>query len=83
MRAGILLTDLSPAGSNVALDLFAPVKDHANLAGLIDKVHQHCGENALGLGYAGLDQKLQWSMKRNMLSLRGTTHWAELATVKA
>lgn len=77
-RAGVMVTDLRPAGSNTVLDPFVFEHEKRDIAGLMRTVHEKCGAGALGLGYAGFARPAEWEMKREMLSRRGTTHWAEL-----
>jgi hypothetical protein len=50
---------------------------------VIDQIAGKFGEEALGLGIAGLRHRREWTMKRDMVSPRATTHWDELATVSA
>ncbi|WP_423464252.1 Y-family DNA polymerase [Promicromonospora sp. MS192] len=82
-RAGLLLTDLTTAGQQRPLEIFASRHEDAGIATLIDQVHKHVGKDMLGLGYAGLRPGPAWQMKRPMLTRRATTHWAELTTVRA
>ena len=83
VRAGISLLDLAPAGAQPMLDPFSPDPRLARLGALVDRVNAACGRGALGLGWAGITAPPDWQMRREMLSNRGTTHWAELATVTA
>ncbi|WP_171042219.1 Y-family DNA polymerase [Sinomonas gamaensis] len=82
-RAGILLADLRPATGQQALEPFRYRHEEQGIATLLDQVHQKVGKEYLGLGHAGLRPGPQWRMKREMLSPRATTHWDELAIVKA
>ncbi|TFB94262.1 DUF4113 domain-containing protein [Cryobacterium luteum] len=41
------------------------------------------GQENLGLGLAGLKNNRAWTMRREMVSPRATTHWDELITVAA
>ncbi len=82
-RAGLMLTDLSPAGTNFALDPWRHPHEDAGIATLIDQVQKKAGREAIGLGYGGIRPGPTWTMKRAMLTPRATTHWAELATVRA
>lgn len=81
-RAGIMLTDLKPAGMYQTFDIFKPQHEDMHLADLLHDVQTHCGESSIGLGFAGLSRKPEWEMKRGMLSPRATTHWEELMTAK-
>ncbi|WP_328612395.1 MULTISPECIES: DUF4113 domain-containing protein [Rathayibacter] len=83
VRAGVILTNLSPKGSHVYLDFFDPVFDVKNLGATIDAVTKRHGRASIGLGRAGVRTGPVWSMKRDALSARATTHWDELATAHA
>lgn len=82
-RAGIMLTDLRPAGVHLPLELFRQPHEDAGIAVLINDVQKKTGRTALGLGYGGFRQGPAWQMKREMLTPRAATHWAELARVRA
>lgn len=82
VRAGIVLSDLVPAGSATPLEGLAYTHESRDIAGLLNRVQQRCGQGSVGLGLAGFSVPAEWEMKRDMLSRRGTTHWGELATVK-
>lgn len=82
-RAGLLLTDLTPAGAQRPFELFRSRHEDAGIATLIDRVQKKTGKESLGLGYGGFRPGPSWQMKRAMLTPRVTTHWAELATVRA
>ncbi|MCU1518367.1 MAG: DNA-directed polymerase, partial [Pseudarthrobacter sp.] len=41
------------------------------------------GRGFIGLGHGGIRGGPDWTMKRDMLSPRYTTHWDELPLVKA
>ncbi|WP_237189509.1 Y-family DNA polymerase [Rothia nasimurium] len=82
VRAGVMLTDLVPAGLHVPLDGLAYQHEKRNVAGLLDEVTAKCGEGAIGLGAAGFASPARWEMKREVLSRRGTTHWDELVPVR-
>jgi len=83
VRAGVMLSALSPASSHTFLPLFQPDYDHRGVGELLDRVHRHHGEHTLGLGMAGMRLGPGFEMRREMLSLRATTHWGELATAHA
>lgn len=65
------------------LPLFQPDERGGRLGDLIDHINATVGRDAIGLGLAGLKSPPDWQMRRDMLSNRGTTHWAELTTVSA
>jgi DNA polymerase V len=84
VRAGVTLMELTPRDEHASLDVFdegdgAPPAHGA----VLDLIAGRFGEEALGLGVAGLRHRRGWSMKRDMVSPRATTHWDELVTVSA
>ena len=83
VRAGILLHEVSPKDSHSYLDMFIPVHEQRHLGETLDQVMEKYGAFSIGLGVAGLTTARRWEMKREMLSLRATTRWDELATVYA
>ncbi|MFF2053762.1 Y-family DNA polymerase [Leifsonia sp. NPDC058194] len=83
VRAGVMLNNLSPASSHSFLPMFQPSYDHRGVGDLLDKVHRRHGETVIGLGMAGMRLGAGFEMRREMLSPRATTHWAEMATVLA
>lgn len=82
-RAGVVLTDLRAAGSDAALSLFAEDFEGRGVGRTLDEITRKLGRDAVGVGLAGLKQPAGWEMKRAMLSPRATTHWDELARVRA
>ena len=50
---------------------------------LLEDVAKQNGRGSMGRGHAGIKGGPDWSMKRDMLSPRYTTHWDELPLVKA
>lgn len=83
VRAGICLSDLAPAGAQPMLAPFDPDPRGGQMGALVDHVNAKVGRGAVGLGWAGMKAPPDWQMRREMLSNRGTTHWAELTTVHA
>ncbi len=83
VRAGVMLNGLSPASSHSFLPMFQPSYDHRGVGDLLDKVHRRHGEQVIGLGMAGMRLGAGFEMRREMLSPRATTHWAELVTAHA
>lgn len=83
VRAGVVLTGISPKESHAYLELFRPDYDTRQLGETLDAVTRRHGANAVGLGLAGLRKGPVWTMKRGRLSPRATTHWDELATAHA
>ena len=82
-RAGVVLTDIRQADGVQPLQLFAPESEGRGVGQVIDEIARKMGRGAVGVGLAGLKQPPGWEMKRAMLSPRATTHWDELATVRA
>lgn len=82
-RAGLLLTDLTPTGTNTPLDLFRATHEDAGIATLIDHIQKKTGREQIGLGYGGLRPGPTWTMRRARLTPRATTHWTELTKVRA
>ena len=83
VRAGVILTNLSPRDSHALLEVFDTAFDTKGLGATIDAVTKRHGRSAVGLGLAGIRKGPVWTMKRGALSLRATTHWGELATAHA
>ena len=50
---------------------------------VLDSIAAKYGQENLGLGRAGLKTNRAWTMRRDMVSPRATTHWDELITVAA
>jgi DNA polymerase V len=83
VRAGIMVTDLRPTGNQAPLPVFENPHEERGIGSLLEEVSRRYGRDAIGLGHAGIRGGPDWSMKRDMLSPRYTTHWAELPIVKA
>ncbi|MDQ0241448.1 DNA polymerase V [Arthrobacter bambusae] len=83
VRAGIMLTALSPATGQEAFEPFRFAHEDQGISSLIEDVNRRHGRGLVGLGYGGLRPGPSWQMKRDFLSPRATTHWDELAVVKA
>ncbi|WP_442859254.1 Y-family DNA polymerase [Arthrobacter sp. CAN_A1] len=82
-RAGVMLTDLSPAGYQPQFDAFVTVHERRNIGELLGRVTDKFGATSIGLGRAGLSAPADWTMSRRYSSPRYTTDWAELALVIA
>ena len=82
-KAGIMLTDLRKADEHQTLDMFRHAHEESRIAELLDRVQRKTGREVVGLGYAGIRPGPSWQMKRAMLTRRATTHWEELAIVRA
>lgn len=83
VRAGIMLTDLRPSGNQSPLALFENPHEEKHINELLENVSAKYGRASIGLGAGGLKGGPDWSMKREMLSPRYTTHWNELPVAKA
>lgn len=82
-RAGIVITDLYRTGQQPTFELFTDVHEDRRIGALIEDIKTRLDRPAIGLGRAGLKEPAGWEMRREMMSPRYTTHWDELATVKA
>ncbi|MGL3808133.1 Y-family DNA polymerase [Paeniglutamicibacter sp. R2-26] len=82
-RAGIVVTDLRPTGDQQTFEPFVNPHEAKEIGPLIQKIKQRHGVNAVGLGLAGMKAGPEWTMRRDMMSPRYTTHWDELLIVKA
>ncbi|WP_320535767.1 Y-family DNA polymerase [Pseudarthrobacter sp. IC2-21] len=82
-RAGIMVTDLRPTGNQPPLALFENPHEERHIGSLLEDVAKRYGRGSIGLGHAGIRGGRDWTMKRDMLSPRYTTHWDELPLVKA
>ena len=83
VRAGIMVTDLRPTGNQAPLAIFENPHEERGIGSLLEDVSRRYGRGSIGLGHAGIRGGPDWTMKRDMLSPRYTTHWAELPVVKA
>lgn len=82
-RAGVMLTDLSPAGAAPQLPVFATAHEEKHIGALLGDIMDRFGTGSIGLGRAGMVESPDWSMKRKAMSPRYTTEWDELPLVKA
>ena len=83
VRAGIMVTDLRPTGNQAPLAIFENPHEERGIGSLLEEVSRRYGRGSIGLGHAGIRGGPDWTMRRDMLSPRYTTHWAELPVVKA
>lgn len=83
VRAGVILTGITPKSSHAFLEPFTPVYDQKNLGQVLDQVTARHGTAAIGLGLGGIRKGPVWQMRREKLSPRATTHWDELAVAYA
>ena len=82
-KAGITLTDLTPAGAQPMLDILTEPQQQRSLGPLLQQVRQRAGTDSIGLGRGGLRAPAEWEMRREMMSPRYTTRWDEMVTVYA
>ncbi len=82
-KAGITLTDLSPAGVQPTLDVLSDPQQEHSLGPLLHQVRNKVGTDSIGLGRGGLRMPAEWEMRREMMSPRYTTRWEEMLTVHA
>ncbi|MFC5930538.1 Y-family DNA polymerase [Cryobacterium melibiosiphilum] len=83
VRVGVSLHDFSPSDSHAALDIFDTDPAAFKAGAVLDAITAKYGADTLGLGLGGLRTNRAWTMRRDMVSPRATTHWSELATVHA
>ena len=83
VRAGVTLSELVPRDQHATLDVFGTASARTPSTAVVDDVAARFGEDSLALGLAGLRTRRAWTMKRDMVSPRATTHWDELAVVRA
>lgn len=85
-KAGVMLLDLAPK-DHIQGSLFGDAalldagRDTLNTT--VDQINDRWGRNTIGIGNAGLAGSRQWSMRRDLLSPRYTTCWAELPVAEA
>lgn len=87
-RAGIMLTDLSPADHLSALPLETPAPGSGAthdpaIGAAVDAVTRRFGAGTLGYGTAGLRQEPRWAMRRGLLSPEATTRWDQMLTASS
>jgi DNA polymerase V len=82
-RAGVMLTDLRPAGAQPQLPEFGTAHEDRDIGKLMGEVMDKFGRHAIGLGRAGMTTAPDWSMKRSAKSPSYTTEWDQLLIVKA
>lgn len=83
VRVGVSLFEFVARDSYAALDIFGERSEDRRVGEALDAVAAKFGQESLGLGIAGLRTGRSWTMRREMISPRATTHWDELAVVKA
>ncbi|TFD06338.1 Y-family DNA polymerase [Cryobacterium sinapicolor] len=83
VRVGVSLHEFSSRDTHAALDIFDTNPAPFAAGNVLDSITAKYGQETLGLGLAGFKSNRAWTMRRNMVSPRATTHWDELATVFA
>jgi DNA polymerase V len=83
VRVGVSLYEFSPRESHAVLDIFGTDPTPFPAGAVLDSIAAKYGHENLGLGLAGLKTNRAWTMRRDMVSPRATTHWDELITVAA
>ena len=83
VRVGVSLHEFSPMASHATLDIFGDAPAPNPAGALLDAITAKYGQENMGLGLAGFKSNRAWTMKRDMVSPRATTHWDELAIVRA
>jgi DNA polymerase V len=81
MRAGVICTDLAPAGAVPALPGLA--LKTPKVGQLLDQVNARFGTSTIALGTTGTDTVAPWMQRQRDLSLEYTTIWAELPVAAA
>lgn len=82
-KARLILTDLRKAHGHQPLDRFRHPHEEFGVAEFMNRIHRKAEHEALGVGYAEMHPGRSWTMKREMTSLRATTHWHDLVDVQA
>lgn len=78
-----MLTGLRIKTNVTPLALFEPEYEGRRIGETLDAITQKLGPRTIGIGRGGLQGALVWTMKREMLSRRATTHWDEMCEAKA
>ena len=90
-KAGVMLTGLGPAGQSQGSLFEAPVRERPELMEAMDRIARRFGRAAVVPAAQGTPDELRavhagrspsWGMRRDFLSPRYTTAWAELPTVR-
>lgn len=74
---------LRPSGNQAPLEPFANPHEERHIGQLLEDVSKKYGRGSIGLGAGGIKGGPDWSMTRELLSPRYTTHWDELPIAKA
>ena len=97
VKAGVMLVDLQPAGQQQGeLDLFSPgtdapvaqpKRDRSALMATMDELNRRFGRSSVHIGSASsaardTDER-SWATRQERRSLRFTTRWDEMPTVRS
>jgi DNA polymerase V len=90
VRAGVMLANLTDAATYTTFEGMDATRDKG-LGDILDQANRRFGAQSVGIGFAGIKGKgrarqetgARWNMKRQKLSIRGTTRWDEIAVAKA
>ncbi|MFT8704036.1 Y-family DNA polymerase [Bifidobacterium aquikefiricola] len=91
IRAGVMLLDLSDAQDFATFEGMDAQRDEHGIGSVLEVAARRFGPRRVGIGYGGIrgsgrndaDTGATWTMRRDMLSIRGTTRWDEMPIVHA
>ena len=91
IRAGVMLLDLRGVDEFVTFDGMQATRDEHDIGNILELAARRFGPRRVGIGHGGFrgtgrndaDTGAKWAMKRQMLSIRGTTRWDEMPIVQA
>lgn len=91
IRAGVMLLDLSDAQDFNTFEGMDAQRDEHGIGNVLEIATRRFVPRRVGIGYGGLrgagrndaDTGATWTMRRDMLSIRGTTRWDEMPIVHA
>lgn len=81
MRAGVICTDLAPAGAVPALPGLVP--QAPRVGQLLDTINARFGTGTIALGATGTHTLAPWMQRQRDLSPEYTTRWSQLPTASA
>lgn len=83
VRVGVILSEFVARDEHAELDIFGTEQLPAVSTAVLDDITARFGAGSLGLGLGGFKERRRWTMRREAVSPRATTHWDELAVVRA
>ncbi|MFT9008090.1 MAG: DUF4113 domain-containing protein [Bifidobacterium sp.] len=91
IRAGVMLLDLSDSGHFSTFEGMDAQRDEHGIGTVLEDAARRFGPRRVGIGYGGIrgkgrndaDTGASWTMRRDMLSIRGTTRWDEMPIAHA